>query len=68
MMLAAIRCCMIVWPVAVFLILLVAAALDLYRRTPRDWVHWLGVGTLAVTYVINFAMQVYMEFFFQLPR
>ncbi len=62
------RYCPIVWSVAVFIVLLSAAILDLYHRTARDWVHWLGVSVFGLTYVLTFAMQIYFMFFFRLPR
>ena len=63
-----IRYCPIIWSVVVFVVLLAAAILDLYYRTARDWVHWLGVGVLGLTYVLSFAMQIYFMFFFRLAR
>ena len=60
--------CPIIWSVAVFFVLLAAAILDLYHRTARDWVHWLGVSVLGLTYLLGFAVQIYFMFFFRLPR
>jgi hypothetical protein len=68
MMQAVITYCPVLWSVAVFAILLIAASVDLYRRTARDWVHWLGVVVLGLTYVHALAMQVYLMFFFRLPH
>jgi hypothetical protein len=62
------RYCPIVWSVAIFLVLVSAAILDLYHRTARDWVHWLGVSVFGLTYVLGFAVQIYFMFFFRLPR
>jgi hypothetical protein len=68
MMQAAITYCPVIWSVAVFTILLRAAIVDVYRRTARDWVHWLGVVVLGLTYVHALALQVYLMFFFRLPH
>jgi hypothetical protein len=35
-----------IWFVVVFIMLITVAVLDLRGRTPRDWLHWLGVGVV----------------------
>lgn len=42
------------------LIFLVAVVGDLRRRTPRGWVHWVGVASMAVLFVSNEAYYIYM--------
>jgi hypothetical protein len=59
--------CSTSWSVAVFAALLSAAALDLYRRTARDWVHWLGVVAHGLTFIFMVAATVYFVFFFHVP-
>jgi len=63
-----IQYCPMLWSVAVFIVLLSAAALDLYYRTARDWVHWLGVVAHGLTSILTTAGMVYFVFFYQLPR
>jgi hypothetical protein len=60
-----IRYCPPIWTAAVLIMLLAAAILDLWHRAARDWVHWLGVGALGVTYAMTFAWEVYLTFFFR---
>jgi hypothetical protein len=62
------RYCPLLWPAVIFVLLLAAAALDIYHRTTRDWVHWLGVCVFGLTTAVTLAADVYFMFFFQLPR
>jgi hypothetical protein len=39
------------WSALLLFVVLIAAAIDLLRRVPRDWVHWLGVATLLTHYL-----------------
>jgi hypothetical protein len=55
----------ILWPSLLLFLLLTAAVLDIRRRTPRDWVHWLGVGIVAVGNLPPIALHVYFVFFHQ---
>jgi hypothetical protein len=45
------------------LIFLLAVVGDLRRRTPRGWVHWVGVASMAVLFVSNEAYYIYMIIF-----
>jgi hypothetical protein len=53
----------ILWPLLLFLMVLVAAVVDLVRHTPRDWVHWLGVGIVELGNLPPIATYVYLVFF-----
>jgi hypothetical protein len=60
--------CPSIWSIVVFVILIIAAAHDLLRRTPRDWVHWLGVAALAENCALGVISLIYYVFFIQLGR
>jgi hypothetical protein len=44
-----------IWFVAVFIMLVTVAVLDLRCRASRDWLHWLGVSVVVVANVLTFA-------------
>jgi hypothetical protein len=58
----AISVCMGICYVAVFIMFVVAVALDLWRRAARDWLHWLGVGIVGSSYVLSLIMLVFSLF------
>jgi hypothetical protein len=47
-----------IFPLAAFVMFVVAATLDLSQRVPRDWLHWLGVAIIGFSYLLNAANQV----------
>ena len=58
--------CSSIGSAVILVMLLVVVALDLPRRSSRDWLHWLGVGTFALTYAISIAWEVFYTFFYRL--
>jgi hypothetical protein len=42
----------IFWSALCLVALLVAVVLDIARRASRDWLHWLGVATLVMNYLL----------------
>ena len=58
----AISVCMGICSVAVFIMFVVAVALDLWRRAARDWLHWLGVGIVGSSYILTLVMLIFSLF------